>query len=64
MKLYKISADCLVEEFLIQREIKAENEYDAFEKAFNIFSDMYVADCGTIDVEEIGEIKNDRTRLH
>lgn len=55
MKLYKISADCLVEDILIQREIEAENEYDAFEKAYAIFTDMYIADCRTIDVEEIGD---------
>jgi len=55
LKSYKVTADCLVEDCLVEWTIKAADEEEAWCVGCKLAQDSPVADGGTVDVMEIME---------
>lgn len=53
MKIYKVTADCLVDYCLCVWYVKARNEREAWGVGYNIAVRDSVADSGTVDVERV-----------
>ena len=58
MRIYEITADCLVDFCLLHWYVKAKNEREAWLKGYGIVMNCHVADIGTVDCKRIsaGEI--------
>lgn len=56
MRIYEISADCLVDFCMLHWYVKAKNEKDAWLKGFLLVRNCSVADEGTFDCKRIKEI--------
>ena len=51
MRIYKITADCLVEWCMLTWYVKARNEREAWVKGWHIANNSPVADLGSVDCE-------------
>ncbi len=58
MRIYEITADCLVDFCLLHWYVKARNEREAWLKGYSIVMESTVADSGSVDCKRIpaGEI--------
>lgn len=56
MRIYEISADCLVDFCMLHWYVKARNEKDAWLKGFLIVRKCTVADEGSVDCKRLKEI--------
>lgn len=57
MRIYKITADCLVDNCLCTWYVKARNERDAWIQGYLIANKSSVADGGTVDCERVKDFK-------
>lgn len=58
MRIYKITADCLVMDCLCTWYVKAHTEREAWQRGYVLAYNSPVADCGTVDcirVKDIGK---------
>ena len=56
MRIYHVTADCLVNNCLVHWYIKARNEREAWCKGYNLALRSSIADSGTIDCERAKNI--------
>lgn len=56
MRIYEISADCLVDFCMLHWYVKARNEREAWLKGYLIVNNSPVADSGSVDCKRVTDI--------
>lgn len=59
MRIYKITADCLVMDCLCTWYVKARTEREAWLKGYDLAYHSPVADCGTIDCIRVKDFRKE-----
>ena len=61
MKIYEISADCLVDFYMLYWYVEAENEEDAWNKGYEIVNTTNIADSGSVNCKEVESLPEGAT---
>lgn len=61
MKIYEISADCLVDFCMLHWYVEADNEEDAWIKGYEIVNTTNIADSGSVDCKEVKSLPEGAT---